>query len=208
MARQWTPEQKAKQAALIRNWQPWQQSTGAKTEQGKANSALNACKGYKRVKRRKTARVFRDAKAMLDLVENFDEFRGCSFYDHECLVSSTCNNKYSRELMHKNIFAIRKAKNGGHAQSIQRILSFIPLTAQSYSESPYFDLDLFSFDEKIISPLERYFFLFHSSVRLCHDYAVKFYCRKTGKLKWLDERKRRAKQFQLLSFYFNTAVAG
>ncbi len=72
MARQWTPEQKAKQAALIRNWQPWQQSTGAKTEQGKANSALNACKGYKRVKRRKSARVFRDAKAMLDLVEKIE----------------------------------------------------------------------------------------------------------------------------------------
>jgi hypothetical protein len=32
---QWTAKQKAKQAALICNWQPWQHSTGAKTEQGK-----------------------------------------------------------------------------------------------------------------------------------------------------------------------------
>jgi hypothetical protein len=72
MARQWTAEQKAKQAALIRNWQPWQHSTGAKTEQGKANSAMNACKGYKRVKHRKIAKQIRTAKTMLDIVEKIE----------------------------------------------------------------------------------------------------------------------------------------
>ena len=42
--RHWTPEERLKQAALIRNWQPWKQSTGAKTPEGKARSSQNAYK--------------------------------------------------------------------------------------------------------------------------------------------------------------------
>lgn len=45
MAHGWTPERKKKQAELIRLWQPWKQSTGAKTLEGKAKSAQNAFKG-------------------------------------------------------------------------------------------------------------------------------------------------------------------
>jgi hypothetical protein len=45
-ARKWTPEQKAKQSALIHTWQPWQHSTGPKTSEGKAISAMNAHSGY------------------------------------------------------------------------------------------------------------------------------------------------------------------
>jgi hypothetical protein len=45
-ARKWTDEQKAKQATLIRNWKPWQSSTGAKTPEGKAISSMNAQSVY------------------------------------------------------------------------------------------------------------------------------------------------------------------
>jgi hypothetical protein len=41
-ARKWTTEQKARQAALIRTWAPWAQSTGPKTPKGKAVSSKNA----------------------------------------------------------------------------------------------------------------------------------------------------------------------
>ena len=37
----WTLEARRKQAALIRTWQPWKQSTGPRTEEGKAVSAMN-----------------------------------------------------------------------------------------------------------------------------------------------------------------------
>ena len=40
----WTPERRARQAALIRLWQPWRRSTGPKTEAGKARSSMNAFK--------------------------------------------------------------------------------------------------------------------------------------------------------------------
>ena len=45
-ARKWTDEQKAKQSALIHTWQPWQNSTGPKTSEGKAISSMNAHSGY------------------------------------------------------------------------------------------------------------------------------------------------------------------
>ncbi|MEO8408884.1 MAG: hypothetical protein ABI476_10685 [Oxalobacteraceae bacterium] len=44
MANGWTPERKAKQAALIRTWRPWEASTGPVTRQGKAIASRNADK--------------------------------------------------------------------------------------------------------------------------------------------------------------------
>lgn len=45
MANGWTPERKARQAELIKRWKPWKQSTGPRTQKGKAMVARNAFKG-------------------------------------------------------------------------------------------------------------------------------------------------------------------
>lgn len=42
MARHWTPEERQRQAQLIRQWQPWSKSTGPRTNEGKAASSKNA----------------------------------------------------------------------------------------------------------------------------------------------------------------------
>lgn len=42
--RHWTPEERAKQRDLIKNWQPWQRSTGPKTAEGQQRSKMNALK--------------------------------------------------------------------------------------------------------------------------------------------------------------------
>ena len=44
----WTLERRQRQAELIQQWQPWKQSTGARTEEGKEVSKMNALKhgGY------------------------------------------------------------------------------------------------------------------------------------------------------------------
>lgn len=44
-ASSWTPERRAKQAEAIRRWQPWNRSTGPRTDEGKARSSRNADKG-------------------------------------------------------------------------------------------------------------------------------------------------------------------
>lgn len=59
MASGWTAERRARQAELIRQWQPWKQSTGPKSPEGKAAAAHNAWKGGVRPLLRDLARELR-----------------------------------------------------------------------------------------------------------------------------------------------------
>ncbi len=40
----WSPARRARQAALVRRWQPWRRSAGPQTEAGRARAAQNALK--------------------------------------------------------------------------------------------------------------------------------------------------------------------
>jgi hypothetical protein len=42
MANGWTAERRLRQSMMIRKWKPWEQSTGAKTPEGKRRSSQNA----------------------------------------------------------------------------------------------------------------------------------------------------------------------
>jgi hypothetical protein len=60
MANGWTSQRRARQAALIRPWRPWEQSTGPRTPDGKLKASRNAY-------RRGTWRLLRElAQAMKD----------------------------------------------------------------------------------------------------------------------------------------------
>jgi hypothetical protein len=56
----WTPERRARQAALIHTWRPWEKTTGPKTPQGKAMASRNAYKGGTRAILRELARLLRE----------------------------------------------------------------------------------------------------------------------------------------------------
>ena len=45
MATTWTPERRARQAELIRQWMPWAKSTGPKSLEGKQRVSKNAWTG-------------------------------------------------------------------------------------------------------------------------------------------------------------------
>ena len=45
MGNGWTLERRARQSELIRTWRPWEQSTGPRTDEGKARTARNGFKG-------------------------------------------------------------------------------------------------------------------------------------------------------------------
>ena len=45
MANGWTPERRTRQAELIRQWRPWEKSTGPRTQAGKDAVCQNAYKG-------------------------------------------------------------------------------------------------------------------------------------------------------------------
>jgi hypothetical protein len=55
-----TPEHRALRAELIRRWKPWENSTGPKSEDGKARSAMRGFKGGDRAMLREVARVLRE----------------------------------------------------------------------------------------------------------------------------------------------------
>ena len=44
-AKGWTPERRKRQSEAIRQWKPWQQSTGPKSPEGRAVVARNAWTG-------------------------------------------------------------------------------------------------------------------------------------------------------------------
>ncbi|KAF9950649.1 acid phosphatase det1 [Mortierella alpina] len=91
--------------------------------------------------------------------------------------SSTCsNNIYAKDHLKKTQYGMRHARNGGSAQAVKRSLCVLPYSPQSLSDSPYLDLALFSYDEKVISASERQ--------RQCQDFPIKFYLRGSGELRF------------------------
>jgi hypothetical protein len=72
MATTWTPERRARQAALIRSWRPWERLTGPRTADGKAVAAMNAFKGGQWQQMRALQRVvnaqIRSARDLVDAI--------------------------------------------------------------------------------------------------------------------------------------------
>lgn len=66
--RQWTLEERQRQSALIRQWKPWEQSTGPRTEAGKATASENALTHGMR-----SAEWTEERKANADLMRAFQE---------------------------------------------------------------------------------------------------------------------------------------
>ena len=64
-ARNWTPEQRQQQAERIKAWQPWAQSTGPRTAEGKAAASRNGWKGGHREMLRELARRLNEQREAL-----------------------------------------------------------------------------------------------------------------------------------------------
>ena len=61
-----TPEHRKKRAEMIRQWKPWEKSTGPKTKAGKAKVAQNAYKGGYRKMFREMSKVLREQSKAID----------------------------------------------------------------------------------------------------------------------------------------------
>ena len=57
MATTWTPERRARQAELIRQWKPWAKSTGPRSLEGKERVSRNAWKGGHRAELRELSKM-------------------------------------------------------------------------------------------------------------------------------------------------------
>ena len=119
-----------------------------------------------------------NSEELFEMFEKWDMFceGSVSFDDPVVLPSRPNTSSYARQLVRKQMFAVTKARNGGWAQAIRRVLSSLPVNPQSFSESPYFDHGLFSYDDKTLNSSER--------IRPFVDAPCKFYCRETGRHKF------------------------
>ena len=68
MARKWTAEQRAQQAEKIRQWQPWQHSTGARTIEGKAIASRNAFKGGFRQQLKELRQLLQEQEQFIETI--------------------------------------------------------------------------------------------------------------------------------------------
>lgn len=66
----WTPQRRARQAELIRQWRPWEQSTGLRSAEGKAVASRNAWAGGIRPLLRGLAQVLREQDSARREIQN------------------------------------------------------------------------------------------------------------------------------------------
>lgn len=89
---------------------------------------------------------------MLTQLENFSDF----FRNADCqYMCSPSNNIYAKLMQQRFKQTIVSARYGGVTEATKRLLSQLPICAQSYSSSPYLDLSLFCYDDKWVSMMER-----------------------------------------------------
>ena len=72
MANGWTLERQQRQSKLIKQWKPWEQSTGAKTKNGKLKTSQNAYKGGQRKYLRELARALRSQSNVCTKINNME----------------------------------------------------------------------------------------------------------------------------------------
>ena len=65
----WTAERRQQQAQQIKQWQPWQHSTGARTIAGKAITSRNAYKGGERQQLKAISQLLRDARQVINAID-------------------------------------------------------------------------------------------------------------------------------------------
>lgn len=115
---------------------------------------------------------------LLSLFENFcDMFRNAISSSEAQFTCSPSSNVYARQIQDNFMKTITYARHGCHTEAVTRLLAQLPISAQSYSNSPYLDLSLFNYDQKWISLMER--------PKICGDHPVRFYGRKCGLMKFM-----------------------
>ena len=106
------------------------------------------------------------SERFLETYENFcDFFRNATMDSQSQFTCSPSSNNYARQIHQRFKQTIINAKFGGQTEAIKHLLAQLPISAQSYSCSPYLDLALFSYDDKWISVMER--------PKSCGDYPIR-----------------------------------
>ncbi|KAF0297064.1 DET1 [Amphibalanus amphitrite] len=117
------------------------------------------------------------SQQLLYLYENFcDNFRNARLSVDSRYTCSPSNNIYARHVQARFRHTIESARHGSQLEATRRLLVQLPISGQSYSSSPYLDMQLFSYDEKWVSAMER--------PKPCGEQPIRFYARDSGLLRF------------------------
>ena len=117
------------------------------------------------------------SEELLYLFENFcDSFRNARLAFRSQWSCSPSNNIHANLLHQRFKQTIISAKGGGVVEARKRLLAQLPISAQSYSSSPFLDLSLFSFDDKWVSQMER--------PKAASEFPIRFFARDSGLLRF------------------------
>lgn len=141
------------------------------------------------------------SEEFLELFENYnDMFRNARMNSETLSNCSPNTNIYAKLLQQRFKQTIVSARGGGMVEATKRILAQLPISAQSYSSSPYLDLSLFSYDDKWVSVMER--------PKGCGEYPIRFFARDSGLLKFriypgLQDKNTSQTTKRLVAFTFH-----
>jgi len=115
--------------------------------------------------------------SLVELFEGFsDSFRNNFITQDARYSSSPANNIHSKQIQQRFRQTITSARFGGPVEATKRILAQLPISAQSFSASPYLDQALFSYDDHRVSVMER--------PKACGENPIRFYGRDSGVYKF------------------------
>lgn len=100
------------------------------------------------------------------LGEQYSSFWGGFFVTVRFYVSLLQLVLFGRLIQQRFKQTIVSARFGGPREATKRLLAQLPISAQSYSCSPYLDLALFSYDDKWVSGMER--------PKACGEHPIRF----------------------------------
>lgn len=124
-----------------------------------------------------------------------DHFRNASLHSP---TQFSFYNYFKRD-MHNKIFETI-TNDEGQTHAIKHALYALPYSCQSYSVSPYFDLTLFNYDDKLVSPTKR--------MEKCSYPIIRFIARDSGLLRFemytgFSERIHRPSVRRFVDFVFH-----
>ena len=107
------------------------------------------------IKNAEIVNIFRNNSAqLLHAYESFQDYFTLTTLDTNFTFHSLpSNDMYARQQLEQNIKNIKKFNN--HNDVVKYLLTQIPISAQSYSVTPYLDHSLFTYDDKYISSFDR-----------------------------------------------------